>query len=75
MSRGNEAAFPAELSDIGPQHGMSYRQYLIGQALAGICANSIFTETTVEIDAATAMELADAVIARLEEENNDKAHN
>lgn len=63
-SIGEKPAFPETES------GMTYREWLIGQALAGICGNSAMVMTVVGArqHASTAIELADAMIAKLDKE-------
>lgn len=45
--------------------GMSYRQWLAGKAIQGLCANSRFAETPEDVLATYAVRQADAVIAAL----------
>ena len=56
-------AFPVNLNES--QRGMSYRMWLIGQALAGACASNIPTSEEAALYAITA---ADDVIKQLSEE-------
>ena len=57
---GGALAFPG----AGYNYGMTYREWLIGQALAG----AVNSGCEVETDAANAIECADAVIRKLAEE-------
>ena len=45
--------------------GMSYRQWLIGKAMQGMCANSDYAGMKYEVLAGMARKQADAVIAEL----------
>lgn len=65
-------AFPLVMDDDSDPHsvawfGMSYRQWLIGQAIAGRLANG----SSVDRALGDAFQLADMACARLEQEQND----
>jgi hypothetical protein len=49
--------------------GMSLRQWYIGQALAGLCANPDYPDETEEAIAFSAIEQADALMKLLSEES------
>lgn len=68
MSIGNKPAFAA-MKEYCTQTGMTYRQWLIGQALVGLCVDHFDTESI----AACSIKHADTIIAKLdaEEKNND----
>ena len=55
-------AFPQDRGTILP--GMSLRQYYIGQALMGLCANPTYTGDTARITEMT-IEQADALLLEL----------
>lgn len=86
MKIGNQPAFPhvvpGALTDPNHHAGMTYRQYLVGQALAGLSTRLLTVEGSSMLtkyqdvrgmDPAStlsgmAIEMADAVIKRLEAE-------
>lgn len=63
-------AFPMATVDGWVQPGMTLRDWFAGHALAGLCANNYYPETSCEITALAAYRLADAMIA---EGNKDGA--
>lgn len=67
MKRWNQAfPLPATNLSLGVE-GMTYRQWLIGQALSGACArNGKFTHAAEVVE--TIMALVDAVLDRVEAE-------
>lgn len=64
--KGNKPAFPIACEKSNYLNGMTYREYLIGQALVGACAdNELIDERAA---ASFAINTADEVLKRLEEE-------
>lgn len=67
MSVGDNPAFSrAEGETTYAEDGMTYRQWLIGQALAGLNANPSMNDMTSEWQAARAVQSADFIIERLD---------
>ena len=49
-----------------PEDGMSLRDYLAGQAIAGMCANPALASSSVDNWARVAYQISDALIAERE---------
>jgi len=58
-------AFPTQSETLGHNPGMTYRQWLIGQALAGTCANVGACSWSNAKIAEIAVEVADAALAKM----------
>jgi hypothetical protein len=78
MSTNHKAAsyaFPSILNIYGireEQTGMTLRQWLAGMAMQGMCANSTFSTTRMQLVAQMAVMQADYIIEELQKGGNDE---
>lgn len=64
-NRSKEGAFPAT-TNHGSQWGMTLREYMATQAMAGYCGNTEFADCDHDLIATYAAKQADALLAELE---------
>ena len=62
---GENTAFPAGGEGYEPTPGMTYRQWLVGQAISGLTANTDFDPGKVTPIAQRAIDVADAIIFKM----------